>query len=154
MSALKTLGVSVALASAFVVATNSTAQAGRQYYSGWSYYQPSGYYYRHYYYRPTPTYPSYQQHYCIHYPARPRYVYYYNPGRQVYWGRYDLEQKGYSLLEEKDRKKNLDDIPEGAFPKPGQMPAIPDSEDGARIDAPPNDLPQGAPPKDLPVDKK
>jgi hypothetical protein len=64
-------------------------------------------------------------------------VYYYNPYKRVYWGRYDLESKGYSLLEEKDRKEKLADIEESAFPKPGPMPPDPESTDGSKIPAPP-----------------
>jgi hypothetical protein len=79
------------------------------------------------------TYPTYKHHYCIYYPTKPRFVYYYNPVRKVYWGRYDVKDKGYSLLAEKDRKEKLDDIPEKAFPKPGKMPVIPESEDNVRI---------------------
>ncbi len=77
----------------------------------------------------------------------PKYVYYYNPYKRVYWGRYDLEAKGYSLLEEKDRKEKLADIPESAFPKPGPMPADPESTDGSKIPAPPQPPPlqQGRP---------
>jgi hypothetical protein len=44
-----------------------------------------------------------------------------------------VKDKGYSLLAEKDRKEKLDDIPEKAFPKPGKMPVIPESEDNVRI---------------------
>jgi hypothetical protein len=105
----------------------------RQSYGSWSYNQSTSYYYTSYYYKPVVTYPTYKHHYCIHYPTRPRYVYYYNPVRKVYWGRYDVKQKGYSLLAEKDRKEKLDDIPEKAFPKPGKMPMIPESEDNVRI---------------------
>ncbi|MDA7979098.1 MAG: hypothetical protein MPJ50_10065 [Pirellulales bacterium] len=121
-------------------------QYGRQYYAGWSntYYQTRGYYYRNYYYKPYASYPTYKYHYCIYYPSRPRYVYYYNPVRRRYWGRYDIEAKGYSLLAEKDQAEKLSDISEDAFPTPGDMPAIPESTDeGAQIDVPPlNDLPK------------
>ena len=118
----------------------SEAQAGR--YSGYSYYPSRGYYASYYYYKPYPTYSGYHHHYCVYYPSTPRYVYYYNPYRRVYWGRYDLDAKGYSMLEEGDRKERLADIPESAFPKPGEMPAVPDSTDGSKIEPPP------APPAD------
>ena len=123
----------------------------RQRYSSWSYYPSRTYYYRHYYYKPTVTYPTYKHHYCIYYPTRPSYVYYYNPGTQVYWGRYDLKEGGYSLLKEEDRKGDLDQIPESAFPKPGEMPMIPESNDGERIERPdPDDLPNLDAPTDIP----
>ena len=120
----------------------------RQRYSSWNYQPARTYYYRQYFYKPTPTYTGYDYHYCIYYPSRPTYIYYYNPVRKVYWGRYDLEKQGYSMLEEKDRKEKLDDIPEEAFPKPGEMPAIPGAEDGEKIekigkdDLPKDDLPE------------
>jgi hypothetical protein len=147
-----------------VVAMTLTAglgvQAGsysyRQYYSGWSYYPSRSYYYSYYYYKPYPTYPSYSYHYCIYYPSQPRYVYYYNPYSKVYWGRFDTQGKEgeqYSMLAEKDRKEQLKDIPETAFPKPGPMPTIPDAKDNAAIEPPPKDLPKGEP-KDLPKDER
>lgn len=98
---------------------------GQQYYGGWNYYPSRGYYYSNYYYKPYVSYPTYSYHYCISYPQYPNYVYYYNPHRQYYWGRYDLEKKGYSLLAEADRKGSVKDIPEAAFPAPGKMPQIP-----------------------------
>jgi len=78
----------------------------------------------------------------VSYPAQPRYYYYYNPVSRQYWGRYDLEEKGYSMLDEKDRKEELKDIPEKAFPKPAKMPAIPEVKDEVTIEVPPSDLPK------------
>ena len=52
--------------------------------------------------KPAVTAVTYSYHYVVHYPARPRYYYYYNPVRRYYWGRYDTEAKGYSLLAEAD----------------------------------------------------
>ena len=69
---------------------------GRHYYGGWSYQPKRTYYYSNYYYKPQVTYTGYKHHYCIYYPSQPRYVYYYNPVSRHYWGRYDLEEKGYS----------------------------------------------------------
>ena len=51
------------------------------------------------------------------------------------------------MLADKDRKTNLKEIPEKAFPKPAEMPTIPDSTDGSTIPVPP------APPKDAPKPK-
>jgi hypothetical protein len=112
------------------------AQYGRQYYTTWSYYPTYGYYYTNYRYQTYVDAPSYDYHYCVYYPSQ-RYVYYYNPVRRVYWGRYDLEKQGYSMLEEKDRKAELKDIPESAFPAPGKMPNIPEAKDAVAMSKPP-----------------
>jgi hypothetical protein len=120
---------------------------GRQYYGGWSYNEINSYYYRTYYYRPAVTTVTYSYHYVVYYPSRPRYYYYYNPVRRYYWGRYDTEAKGYSLLAEADRKEKLEDIKESAFPKPAVMPNVPDSADKVAMDVPPNDVPTGGPEK-------
>jgi hypothetical protein len=125
----------------------SASAAGRHYYSSsWTYYPKRTYYYVQYYYKPQPAYADYNYHYCIYYPSTPRYVYYYNPYSKQYWGRYDIKEKGYSLLAEADRKEVLKDIPETAFPKPAEMPSIPESEDGERM-LPPPAVPTGAPPQ-------
>lgn len=135
--------------------SSASRLAVRQYYArSWMYNPGTRYYYRHYYYLPTPTYTTYSYHYVIYYPAQPTYVYYYNPHAQAYWGRYEIDPNGkgvgYSLLAEKDRKKNLKDIPDSAFPKPSAMPKVPEAEDEVRIDPPPlADLPKDGP-KDLP----
>jgi len=140
-----------------LVAAAATVYAGgygQQYYGNWSYYPSRGYNYCSYYYKPYVSYPSYSYHYCICYPSQPSYVYYYNPHRGYYWGRYDLNAKGYSLLAEADRKATVAEIPESAFPKAGQMPLIPTGVDdgkevpakgNVRIEAPP--LPPAAAPK-------
>ena len=61
----------------------------------------------------------------------------YNPSKNKCWGRYDVQANGYSLLEEKDRAAKISDIPESAFPKPGEMPPIPGSKDGVKMTKPP-----------------
>lgn len=118
----------------------NAVQAGyyRQYYSSWGYHGSQNYYYVRYYYQPAVSYSNYHYHYCMYYPSRPRYVYYYNPYRRVFWGRYDLESKGYSLLAEADRKEKLTDIPESAFPAPGKMPAVPESDAQELMSTPPS----------------
>ena len=147
MNARRCLIVGALLAAGIVTAT--LAQAGlfrRHYYSSWSYYPQRTYHYSHYYYKPYSSYQGYKYHYCVYYPSKPRYTYYYNPYSKVYWGRYDLEEKGYSLLADADRKGTLKDIPEEAFPKPAEMPPVPDSEDGEQMavpPAPPTDAPSG-----------
>ena len=160
MKTIKSLLLLATLATAIGVTVGSPDSADaafrayRQRYSSWSYYPTRQYYYRSYYYKPYADYEGYNYHYCIHDPTRPTYVYYYNPHSSQYWGRYDLEAKGYSMLAEKDRKANLDEIPEEAFPKPGKMPAIPESKDGESIDPiEADDLPKGEAPKDVPNKK-
>jgi len=142
MKAVKLSALAGTILAAMLSVAPQSAEAG--YYSSYSYYPSRGYYYSYYYYKPYPTYPSYHYHYAIYYPHQPRYVYYYNPYRKVYWGRYDLEGKGYCLLSEEHRKATLKDIPESAFPPPGEMPAVPESTDGSKIEVPP------APPKQAP----
>ena len=75
--------------------------------------------------------------FCIYYPAHPRYVYYFDPVKHHYWGRLDAKGEPghqYSLLDPKDRKEKLKDIPEEAFPKAGKMPPIPESSDGTPME--------------------
>jgi len=105
----------------------------RETFSGWC--KQDDYYYCNYYCKPATT--TYHVHRCIYYPTQPKYVYYYNPAKDKCWGRYDVEAKGYSLLEEKDRKSKISDIPESAFPKPGELPPIPGSKDGVKMVKPP-----------------
>ena len=129
----------------------AAAQGGyythRQYYSGWRRYPQRDYYYRTYYYKPSTTYAGYRHHYVIYTPQRPRYFYYYNPYRKVYWGRSPVACEGkplYSMLAEADRRATLEEIPEKAFPKPAALPPLPESDpkEGVQLDLPPDDLPQ------------
>ncbi len=129
----------VMLAAVAVTPAEANSYYVRQYYTGW--YKPT---YRTYFYKPTPTYVGYQYHYVIYYPSRPNYYYYYNPYKGVYWGRAEISPCGevkYSLLEEKDRKANLAEIPEKAFPKAGPMPPVPESTDKTPMETPPTDKP-------------
>lgn len=115
----------------------------RQYYSGWTYYAARGYYYRTYYSKPDEEYLGYQHQYCIYYTAQPRYLYFFDPETRVYWGRFDTHGEPgaeYSVLAEKDRREKLTDIPESAFPPPGDIPPIPGARDGMRMIMP-KDLP-------------
>ena len=147
MKTLKMLCIGSCLALCLAMSSGVSANLqnyGRQYYSSWNYYPSRGYHYSYYYYKPQPDYASYNHHYCVHYPSQPRYVYYYNPYSQAYWGRFDTEGKDgaqYSLLKQEDRKKTLKEIPESAFPKPASMPGVPESEDGETI-APIKELPK------------
>jgi hypothetical protein len=133
--------LAVAAVSGLTVASHSPPARAQytyvQYYSGWRYYPSRTYYYSSYYYKPHVEYVGYRHHYCVYYPQQPSYVYYYNPYKQVYWGRYDFENKGYSLLDPKDRKQNLAEIPEPAFGEPGEMPPIPESQGQVKMERPP-----------------
>src|SRR5205814_10485205 len=105
---------------------------------------PEGFSYRTYYYKPTQDFIGYKHHYVINYNAHPQYEYFYNPYTKNFWGRCPAGEVGaesYSLLAEKDRSGNINHIPESAFPKPGPMPPVPESKDGAKLDLPPDDLP-------------
>ncbi|QEH38789.1 hypothetical protein OJF2_73990 [Aquisphaera giovannonii] len=134
------------LAALALYVPDASAYGPRQYYdSSWNYSQNNGYYYTNYYFYPTVTTTTYTYHYCIYYPSQPQYIYFYNPSSQVYWGRYEIGSKGdkrYSLLEEKDRKKDLKDIPDKAFPTPGRMPSIPGAKDDVAMEPPPENVPK------------
>lgn len=138
------LSVLALLFAAAAVSPAVADQCGpRQYYSGWHKPAAKSYHYRVYYYKPTPSYVGYRHHYVIYHPQRPNYYYYYNPVKKAYWGRCPVEQNGqpqYSLLAEKDRTGNLEQIAEASFPAPGPMPKVPDAED-LTLDLPPGDLP-------------
>jgi hypothetical protein len=139
MQALKNLGIAAALALTVALSMTSTAKAGYygyQYYGGWNYCS-QGYYYCNYYYKPYYNYSGYCYNYCIYYSYQPQYCYYYSPYSGQYWGRYDLKNKGYSMLAQKDRASQLKDIPEAAFPKPGPMPEVPQSSDHVAMAEPP-----------------
>lgn len=119
----------------------------RQYYGGWNKHPQHTYYYRSYYYKPYHNYGGYKHHYVVHYPSRPKYNYYYNPYRKAYWGRCPSsygDEPTYSLLQEEHRRPQLNDIDESHFPPQGELPAIPESKDGFKIDLPPDDLPREA----------
>ena len=116
----------------------------RQYYSGWQRNTRTNYYYRQLYYKPSPSYVGYRHHYVVYFPQRPKYYYFYNPYKKVFWGRCPVDTAGegaYSMLAEADRKADIKDIPESAFPKPAAMPALPESTDDEKLDLPPDDLP-------------
>jgi hypothetical protein len=114
----------------------------RQSYSAWRKHAEKPYYYRWYYFKPSADDQEYQYHYGIYYPSRGKRVYLYNPKSKKFWGYYDMEAKGYSLLPPQKRRERIDDIPAEAFPKPGKMPPIPDSRDGTTMLEPPDDLPK------------
>jgi hypothetical protein len=123
---------------------NANAYYTRQYYSDWHSY--GNCYYRDYYYKPSVDYCGYKHHYVMFYPSHPNYYYFFNPYKQAFWGRCPCEchgQEQYSLLPEQFRKPDLAQIPETAFPPMTQMPPVPDSKDGEKLDLPPDDPPNG-----------
>lgn len=139
-----TLGVLGGILLALTTMSASGAYHTRQYYGHYRYYKPANYYYRPYYYKPTPSYAGYRHHYVTYYPSRPKYQYYYNTYQKRYWGRCPSKNYGkpqYSLLAQADRKPTIDEIPEKSFPPFGEMPSIPESEDNEKMDLPPDDLP-------------
>ena len=128
---------------------NSAYGSPRQYYGHWQKHPTANYYYRGYYYKPTPSYAGYKHHYVILYPSRPSHHYFYNPYKKQYWGRCEVYHGGkgeYSHLAPEYRKSSISEIPENAFPTPGKLPNIPDSSDGSKLDLPPDDLPEGVAP--------
>ena len=66
---------------------------------------------------------SYRHHTAFYFNHRPKHVFFFNPHKKVFWGRFDLTTGGYSLLAAKDQKETLDEIRESAFPKAGALPA-------------------------------
>jgi hypothetical protein len=128
----------------FSAATAGDAHASRQYYGNWKQHSSKSYYYRTYYYKPSPTYSGYKHHYVIYHPSKPKYYYYYNSYNKTYWGRCPVKTEGkgeYSLLAEADRKGSLEEIPEKAFPPMGKLPQLPEATDDTTLDLPPDDLP-------------
>ena len=116
----------------------------RQYYGAWQKHPRFDYYYRGYYYKPHADYSGYKHHYVVLHPSRPTHCYFYNPYQKKYWGRCPLQHEGkpqYSHLAPEYQKPNLADVPESAFPPYGGLPALPESTDGAKLDLPPDDLP-------------
>ena len=148
MSSRSVRRLSLLVLSLVLFASYAQAAFRRQYYdTSWNYNTNYGYYYTNYYFTTTVTQTTYEYNYCIYYPSQPTYIYYYNPGTNVYWGRYEIGSKGehrYSMLEPKDRKKDLKEIPESAFPKPGAMPTIPGSKDDEKMAPPPENVPKDA----------
>jgi hypothetical protein len=149
MDCKKRLILGAMIAAMPLLAVSAMARAGedyspRQYYGAWEHHR--SYSYRSYYYKPTPTYAGYRHHYVVSYPYDHKHYYYYNPYKRTYWGRCDAYGEGqpyYSRLPEEYQRHSLAEIPESAFPAPGPLPSIPESQDGGRLDLPPDDGPPG-----------
>jgi len=113
---------------------------GRQYYSSWVKHSVKPYYYRYYYYKPTPSAATYSYHYGIYYPSRGKRIYMFNPHTKKYWGYWDGEQ--YSLLPKDKQKASIEDIAAEDFPKPGKPPRIPEIDEDLTMLAPPGEFPK------------
>ena len=140
-------GLAVLLPAAGGVVARGETYSPRQYYGSIVKHPRLDYSYRPYYYKPTPTYAGYKHHYAVYFPARPKYVYFYNPYKKQYWGRCPVSTGGkplYSLLPEKDRKGSIEDIEEKSFPPATDVPPVPESKDGAKLELPPDDVPATA----------
>lgn len=145
------LALPMALLAGIVVwLSASTAEADtpygtpRQYYSDYTYVPSHGYGFRTYYYKPTDSYAGYKHHYVIYPKNDPHHAYYYNPEKQVYWGRCPSQCHGqplYSLLRPSQRKGSLSQIAPGQFPKPGPLPTIPGAQDNTTLDLAPDNTP-------------
>lgn len=95
----------------------------QQSYSGWVK-NDTGYTGNYYVQKPDYSYSCHK----VYYEPQKNYIYYQNAHSGKYWGRYDVKAKGYSLLADADKKADLKDIPESAFPKPGDMPQAPGTQ--------------------------
>ena len=131
-------------------ADEGRAHSPRQYYGSWHKPPRGNYFYRGYYFKPHAGYSGYRHHYVVLFADRPRHCYFYNPYTKQYWGRCSTFHEGkaeYSHLPPAAQRGKIAEIPETAFPPPGELPAIPDSKDGANLDLFPDDLPEdfGAP---------
>ncbi len=152
---MKYLGLALVLAGGCLLGGLAVANtyAPRQYYGGWKKHAKPGYSYRHYYYKPTPTYYGYKHHHVVHNKATPRYNYYYNTYSKKYWGRcpageYKTGQPYYEILKDEHRKPELKEIEEKHFSahkdtktNRDAMPPIPESKDGVPMDRGPDDKP-------------
>lgn len=157
----------IVILSACLVAIPSPSEAAatkagaRQYYSNgktvgrWQHYPQQKAYGMYYKYKPSAKSNGYQYHWAYYYPSRPKYVYYYNPVANVYWGRCPLnptKQNPYQILDYADRHADLGTILEEKFkplpseinhPKTGKqkfvgpMPPIPGSDDDEQMEPPP-----------------
>ncbi len=135
---MRFLGLALVLAGSSLLGGLAIAQtynSPRQYYGGWNKFpRKQGYYYRSYYYKPTPSYTGYKHHYVVYNRATPKYYYFYNTYTKRYWGRcptYSDGQPTYDILSPEHRKPELDQIREENFKKNKDgMPSVPESKDG------------------------
>ncbi len=133
--------------------------AARQSYGAWTYNAEKKYHYREYKYKVNAGDKEYQHQYCIYFKADPKvnnkWVYFYNPATEKYWGRYptvnndtykvqaEKRQEVWSELPDKYRQKDIYQIDAKSWPEPKQnyCPAIPGAADATPMLSPPPDLP-------------
>src|SRR5207244_2381430 len=125
---------------ALAAAAPAVAQQPRQHYSKyWA--KNKGYYFKQYFYKPTPGAVAYRMQYVIYYSSKPRFYFFFNPYNRLYWGRYDRQEGAYSKLPEPQQRGQVAEIKEAAFSAPAGMPPVPESRDGVALAVPPADLP-------------
>ncbi len=136
------------------------AQAGaRQSYGNWQYNKDKNYYYREYRYKANANDADYHHQYAIYFKndnrVNNKWIYFYNPMTQKYWGRYptvhnekyrkyaEERSEAWSVLPKEYRQKDIYQIEQKHWPTPrtDYCPTIPDASDGALMLAPPPDLP-------------
>jgi hypothetical protein len=140
------LACAIALSLYFSVGAWADTHSSRQYYGGWHRNARDGHHYRYYYYKPHANYYGYKHHTVIYNPRFGNYYYFYNPYKKVFWGRCPMKTNGkplYSKLADQDRVDKLSQLNMAKFPEPQGVPAIPESEDGAEMELPPDDPPPG-----------
>ena len=88
---------------------------------------------------------TYKESLAVIYDNKPEYVYFIDLGTRKFVGRYSFIQDKYSILPEDARRQNKDDIPEDAFPEPGELPTVAQLISGSQnqntlLDPPPTKL--------------
>ena len=104
-------------------------------YSNWSYDNSHGYYYCTCNFRGNDG--CWNKYYCIYNSCYGNSVYYYNPQKQLYWGRYDVASKGFSTLGEGDQHGTIAELPQDRFSAPVAQLAIPGGANNQQMIAPP-----------------
>jgi hypothetical protein len=138
--------------------TQARPAAGkRQYYEKtWHYNKKANYHYKEYKYKPKKNSEAYKTQYVVYKPAKPNWVYWYNPEKKTYWARCPTKnhpkygqdiKKGkdyWSIIPPEKRKGNLDEINNKDYGKVTEnSPPVPESNDDVHIECPPTDLPKG-----------
>jgi hypothetical protein len=99
-------------------------------YTPWSYDRVHGYYFC------TCSVRS-SKYYCIYNTCYANCVYYYNPDKNCYWGRYDALDKSFSTLGPADQHATIAELPQDRFSAPTVGLAIPGVQTNEQISAPP-----------------
>ncbi len=105
-------------------------------YSNWTYDQSHGYYYCTCSYRPS-AYAEWNKYICIYNSQYGNCVYFYNPIQKNYWGRYDYNAKGFSLLAAGYQRGAIADLPQDKFPAVVAQTTIPGSQVAEQLTSPP-----------------